>query len=160
MTLTCETRKSALEKQPTGDLPRVEKSQQGYNKNPGVPRPGCLPPTTRMETLAKVFRVNLPANVKKRPFLDTDGILSPDPDFSALPNRHHLIELTSANQVQANSQVFSARAQRVLASKGPVERLPRLSQSFIKRFNHLSLTLHFLRKSLRQRPFSPNLFLN
>ena len=28
------------------------------NKCPGVPRPGHLPPTTRFETQAKVFRVN------------------------------------------------------------------------------------------------------
>ena len=89
-----------------------------------------------METLAKVFRVNLPGSAENGPFLATDGILSPDPDFSSEANQHPLIELTSADHVQANSQVISARAQKVLDSKGPVERLPRPGQSFIKLFNH------------------------
>ena len=89
-----------------------------------------------METLAKVFWVNLPANVKKRPFSASGRIASPDPDFSSEANQHPLIELTSADSVQANSQVFSARAQTVLDSKGPIERLSRLSQSFIKLFNY------------------------
>ena len=89
-----------------------------------------------METLAKVFWVNLPANVKKRAFSATDRIVSPDPDFSSEANQHPLIELTSADHVQANSQVISARAQRVLDSKGPIERLARRRQSFIKLFNH------------------------
>ena len=89
-----------------------------------------------METLAKVFWVNLPASGKKRAFSATGRIVSPDPDFSSEADRHPWIELTSADQVQANSQVISARAQTVLASKGPVERLPRLGQSFIKLFNH------------------------
>ena len=89
-----------------------------------------------METLAKVFWVNLPASVEKRAFSASGRIVSPDPDFSSEANQHPLIELLSANQVQANSQVFSARAQTVLDSKGPVERLPRLSQSFIKLINH------------------------
>ena len=89
-----------------------------------------------METLAKVFRVNLPGSAENVPFLATDGILSPDPDFSSEANQHHLIELISADQVQASWQVSSARAQRVLDSKGPVERLSRLGQSFIKLFNH------------------------
>ena len=136
LTLTCDTRKSVVEKQQTKNLSRVEKFLQGYNKNQGVPRPGHLPPTTRMETLAKVFRVNLPASVEKRAFSASGRIVSPDPDFSSEANQHPLIELTSADQVQANSQVVSARAQRVLDSKGPVERLSRLGQSFIKLFNH------------------------
>ena len=89
-----------------------------------------------METLAKVFRVNLPASVKKRPFSATDRSISPEPEFSALPHRHHRMQRGRADQVQANSQVPSARAQTVLASKGPVERLSRLGQSFIKLFNH------------------------
>ena len=89
-----------------------------------------------METLAKVFRVNLPANVKKRPFSASGRIASPDPDFSSEANQHPLIELTSADHVQANYQVISARVQRVLHSKGPMERLSRLGQSFIKLFNH------------------------
>ena len=89
-----------------------------------------------METLAKVFWVNLPANVKKRAFSATDRIVSPDPDFSSEANQHPLIERSSANRVQANSQVISARAQTVLDSKGPIERLSRLGQSFIKLFNH------------------------
>jgi hypothetical protein len=58
-----------------------------------------------METLAKVFLVNLPGRAENGPFLATDGILSPGPDFSPLPNRHHWIELTSADQVQASWQV-------------------------------------------------------
>ena len=89
-----------------------------------------------METLAKVFWVNLPASVEKRAFSASGRIVSPDPDFSSEANQHPLIELTSADHVQANSQVFSARAQTVLDSKGPIERLSRLGQSFIKLFNH------------------------
>ena len=136
LALTCDTRKSALEKRPTEHLSRMEKFLQGYNKNQGVPRPGRLPPTTRMETLAKVFRVNLPGSVEKRAFSASGRIVSPDPDFSSEANQHPLIERGSADQVQANSQVFSARAQRVLASKGPMERLSRPGQIFIKLFNH------------------------
>ena len=89
-----------------------------------------------METLAKVFRVNLPGSAEKRAFSASGRIVSPDPGFSSEANQHPLIELTSADHVQANSQVISARARTVLASKGPMERLPRLSQSFIKLFNH------------------------
>ena len=89
-----------------------------------------------METLAKVFWVNLPASVEKRAFSASGRIVPPDPDFSSEANQHPLIERSSADRVQANSQVFSARAQRVLDSKGPVERLSRLGQSFIKLINH------------------------
>ena len=89
-----------------------------------------------METLAKVFWVNLPASVEKRAFSASGRIVSPDPDFYSEANLHPQIELTSADHVQANSQVFSARAQRVLDSKGPVERFARRRQSFIKLFNH------------------------
>ena len=89
-----------------------------------------------METLAKVFRVNLPANVKMRPFSATDRSISPEPEFSALPHRHHMMQRGRADHVQANSQVISARAQRALDSKGPMERLSRPGQSFIKLFNH------------------------
>ena len=89
-----------------------------------------------METLAKVLWVNLPANVKKRPFSASGRIASPDPDFSSEADQHPLIELTSAENAQANSQVFSARAQTVLDSKGPIERLSRRRQSFIKLINH------------------------
>ena len=89
-----------------------------------------------METLAKVFRVNLPASVEKRAFSASGRIVSPDPDFSSEANQHPLIERSSADRVQANSQVISARAQRVLDSKGPVERLARRRQSFIKLINH------------------------
>ena len=106
------------------------------NKDLRVPRPGHLEPKTRMETLAKVFLVNLPASVEKRAFSASGRIVSPDPDFSSEANQHHLIELTSADNMQANSQVFSARAQKVLDSKRPIERLPRRRQSFIKLFNH------------------------
>ena len=89
-----------------------------------------------METLAKVFRVNLPASGKSRAFSASGRIVSPDPDFSSEANQHPMIELTGADHVQANSQVFSARAQRVLHSKRPVERLSPPGQSFIKLFNH------------------------
>ena len=89
-----------------------------------------------METLAKVFWVNLPASGESRAFSATDGIVSPDPDFSSEANQHPLIERSSADRVQANSQVSSARAQRVLDFKGPVERLSRRRQSFIKLINH------------------------
>ena len=106
------------------------------NKDPGVQRPEHLLPTTRFETLAKVFRVNLPAGVEKRAFSATDGILSPEPEVSALPHLHQRMQRGRADRVQANSQVSSAHAQRVLDSKGPVERLSRRRQSFIKRFNH------------------------
>jgi hypothetical protein len=64
-----------------------------------------------LQTLAKVLCDSLPGNAENGPFLAKDGILSPEPDFSALPNRHHLIELTSADHMQANSQVFSAGAE-------------------------------------------------
>ena len=82
-----------------------------------------------METLAKVFRVNLPASAENGPFLATDRILSPDPDFSALPNLHHWIELTSADQVLAIWQVFSAAAQNAVALKGPMERTLRPTEA-------------------------------
>jgi hypothetical protein len=52
-----------------------------------------------METLAKVFRVNFPENAENGPFLAKDRILSPDPDFSSLPNLHHKIERSSADNV-------------------------------------------------------------
>jgi hypothetical protein len=58
-----------------------------------------------METLGKVFLVNLPGSAENGPFLATDGILSPGPDFSSEANQHHWIELTSADQVQASWQV-------------------------------------------------------
>ena len=135
LTLTCDTLKSPLAKRPTAHLSRVEKFLQGYNKNPAVPRPGRVPPTTRMETLAKVFWVNLPASVEKRAFSASGRIVSPDPDFSSEANQHPLIERSSANRVQANSQVISARALKVLDSKGPIERLSRRRQSFIKLIN-------------------------
>ena len=106
------------------------------NKCPGVPRPGHLLPTTRFETLAKVFRVNLPASVERRAFSGNDRSISPDPDFSALPRRHHRMQRGRADQVCATWQVISARAQKVLDSKGPMERLSRLGQGFIKLFNH------------------------
>ena len=112
------------------------KSLEGYNKNPGVSSLGHLLPTTRMETLAKVFLVNLPGRVEKRAFSASGRIVSPDPDFSSEANQHPLIERSRADRVQANSQVFSARAQTVLDSKGPIERLGRRRQSFVKRFNH------------------------
>ena len=106
------------------------------NKDPGVQRPEHLLPTTRFETLAKVFRVNLPGSVEKRAFSATDGILSPEPEFSALPHLHQRMQRGRADQGCAIWQVISAGAQRVLASKGPVERLARLRQSFIKLINH------------------------
>ena len=125
-----------MEKRDAGDSSRVEKFLQGYNKCARVPTPGRLPPTTRMETLAKVFLVNLPASVEKRPFSGNDRSISPDPDFSALPHRHHRMQRGRADQVRATWQVISARAQTVLASKAPIKWLSRLGQSFIKLFNH------------------------
>ena len=106
------------------------------NKDPGVPRPEHLLPTTRFETLAKVFRVNLPGGVENGPFFATDGILSPDPDFSALLHRHQRMQRGRAEQVCAIWQVISAGAQRVVDSKGPIERPARLRRSFIKLINH------------------------
>ena len=106
------------------------------NKDPRVPRPGHLEPKTRMETLAKVFWVNLPASVEKRPFSASGRSISPEPEFSALPHRHHRMQRGRADQVRATSQVISARARTVLDSKGPMERLSRPGQSFIKLFNH------------------------
>jgi len=52
-----------------------------------------------METLAKVFRVNLPGSAENGPFSATDRILSPKPDFSPLPNRHHWMHRSSADNV-------------------------------------------------------------
>ena len=114
----------------------MEKSLHEYNTNPGVPRPGALPPTTRMETLAKVFCVSLAEIDEKRAFSATDRILSRDPEFSGLPHRHQRMQRGGADQVCAIWQVTSAGAQRVLDSKGPIERLARLRQSFIKLINH------------------------
>ena len=88
-----------MEKQQTGDLSRMGKSLQAYNKNMWVPTPGHLLPTTRMETLAKVFRVNFPEIDENRAFSANDCCLSPDPDFSSLPNFHPLIERSSAEDV-------------------------------------------------------------
>jgi hypothetical protein len=82
-----------------------------HNKNPGVPGPVSLPPMTCLQTLAKVLCDNLPGSVEKRAFSATDGILSPDPDFSCEANQHPLIELTGADHVQAKSRVFSAGAE-------------------------------------------------
>ena len=73
---------------------------------------------------------------QKEAFSATDRCTSPDPDFSALPHRHDMMQRGRADHVQANSQVISARAQKVLDSKGPIERLSRRRQSFIKLFNH------------------------
>ena len=56
------------------------------NKDPGVPRPEHLLPTTRFETRAKVFLVNLPGRVEKRAFSASGRIVSPDPDFSSEAN--------------------------------------------------------------------------
>ena len=89
-----------------------------------------------METLAKVFRVNLPGSADKRPFSATDGILSREHEFSALPHRHQRMQRGRADQVCAIWQVISARAQRVVDYKGPIERPARLRQSFIKLINH------------------------
>ena len=125
-----------LEKRPTEHLSRVEKFLQGYNKNQGVPSPEHLPPTTRMQTLVKVLLVNLPGSVEKRAFSATDGILSPEPEFSALPHLHQRMQRSGAEHVCAIWQVISAGAQRVLDSKGPIERPARLRQSFIKLINH------------------------
>ena len=61
-----------MEKRQNSNLSKVGKFQQGYNKNLGVPRPGRLLPTTRMETLAKVFRVNFPEIDENRAFLAND----------------------------------------------------------------------------------------
>ena len=88
-----------MEKRQNSNISRVGKSLEAYNKNLGVPTPGDLLPTTRMETLAKVFLVNLPGRVKKRAFSANDCCLSPDPDFSSLPNFHPLIERSSAEDV-------------------------------------------------------------
>jgi hypothetical protein len=54
-----------------------------------------------METLAKVFLVNLPEIAENGPFLATDRILSPEPDFSALPNLHHQMQRGHAHHVCA-----------------------------------------------------------
>ena len=107
-----------------------------HNKYPGDPRPGHLPPTTRMETLAKVFRVNLPASVERRAFSATDGPVSPEPEFSPLPHRHQRVQRGGAEQACASWQVTAARARRALHSKGPTERPARLRRSFIKLINH------------------------
>ena len=63
-----------------------------------------------METLAKVFLVNLPGGAENGPFLATDGILSPGPKFSTLPHRHHRMQRPRADQVLAIWQVLMARA--------------------------------------------------
>jgi len=52
-----------------------------------------------METLAKVFCVSLAEIDEKRAFSATDRILSPKPDFSPLPNRHHWMHRSSADNV-------------------------------------------------------------
>jgi hypothetical protein len=80
--------------------------------------------------------VREPQNVEKRAFSATDRILSPQPEFSALPHLHQRMQRGGADQVCAIWQVISTRAQRVLDSKGPAERLARLRQSFIKLINH------------------------
>jgi hypothetical protein len=86
-----------MEMQQTGDLSRVGKSLEGYNKNLRVPTLEQRPPTTRMETLAKVFRVNLPGSAENEPFFVNDCSLSPDPDFSSLPNLDSQNEKYSAD---------------------------------------------------------------
>jgi hypothetical protein len=68
-------------------------------KCPGVPRLGHFLPKNRLQTLAKVFLVREPKNVKKSAFSATDRILSPKPDFSPLPNRHHWMHRSSADNV-------------------------------------------------------------
>ena len=85
LTLTCKARRLVLARQQAKNLSRVEKFLQGYNKNQGVPTPGHLPPTTRMETLAKVFRVNLPASVEKRLFRPPIAPYRPSPNFLPCP---------------------------------------------------------------------------
>ena len=84
--------------------------------------PRHLPPPTTMETLAKVFLVNLPGSAENGPFLATDRILSPQPELSAQPNRHHWMQRLRADQVLAIYQVFSSRGRNAIALKGPMER--------------------------------------
>ena len=89
-----------------------------------------------METLAKVFLVNLPASVEKRAFSATDGPVSVEPEFSGLPHLHQRMQRGRADQVCASWQVTAARARRALHAKGPTERPARLRRSFIKLINH------------------------
>ena len=85
--------------QPIAHLYRMGKSQQVYNKNLRVPTPGHLMPKNRLKTRAKLFCVNLPGSIENRAFSANDFCLSPDPDFSSLPNFHPLIERSSAEDV-------------------------------------------------------------
>ena len=84
------------------------------NKCLGVPSQGHLLPKTRLQTLAKVFLVNLPGRAENGPFLVTDGILSPDPDFSSEANQHPLIERSSADNVFPIWLVFATSAHWVI----------------------------------------------
>ena len=88
-----------MEIQQNSLISRVGKFLEENNKNLRVPNPGRLTPKNRLKTRAKVFCVNLPGRVKKRPFSANDCCLSPDPDFSSLPNFHPLIERSSAEDV-------------------------------------------------------------
>ena len=86
LTLTCDTRKSPLEKGYTGDIPKVLVQPWSHNKNRVVPGLEYAWPKICLQTLAKVFLVNLPGNDKNRAFLANDWFVSPDPDFSSEAN--------------------------------------------------------------------------
>ena len=84
--------------------PQGAQRETCHNKYPGDPRPWHLPPTTRMETLAKVFHINLPASAERRPFSATDGSVSPEPEFSGLPHRHQRMQRGRADQMMRSGR--------------------------------------------------------
>ena len=72
LTLTCDTRKSPLEKGETGDIPKVLVQPWCHNNIRVVPSLEYVSPKTCLQTLDKVFCDNLPGKDKNRAFLAND----------------------------------------------------------------------------------------
>ena len=71
-----------------------------------------------LKTQAKVFLVRGPENDENRAFLGIDHCISPDPDFTSLPNFHQQIECSGADHVFRICQVVATRAQNAAEREG------------------------------------------
>jgi len=98
-TLFHETRKSGLEKREAVHISRVASGTCHRTKVRRFRVPDFQPSMTMLQTLAKVFCVLSPKNVKNRPFLGIHQCITFDPDFSSLPNFDPQIERSSADNV-------------------------------------------------------------
>ena len=76
--------------------------------------PGRFPCMIILETQAKVFCVRRPEIDENRAFSANDHCISPDPDFTSLPNLHHQIARNGADHVFQICQVFAGCANGVV----------------------------------------------